>query len=246
MPDTLDDIERNIETDRGMLARTLDQLSEAISPERISGSVAREVEARGGAAAATAIDMARANPAGAILLGLGVAALLAGPKRPAPASNPARASGQSGRDTLTPEFDARVAAASAPPPEPKAPRLRAALNSGLANLPEPARRRVLAARRKAIEAQEEIDRRTSAAARRARSLHQRQPLATGALAMGFGALIGGLLPRTEVEDAWLGERRDALVEQAELALRDEIARATSTGEAALRESVDAGLERLRQ
>lgn len=246
MPDTLDDIERTIETDRGMLARALDQLSEAISPERISGSVAREVEARGGAAAATAMDMARANPAGALLLGLGVAALLAGPKRPSPASYSTQGTARSARDTLTPEFDARVAAATAPPPEPKAPRLRAALNSGLANLPEPARRRVLAARRKAIEAQEEIDRRTADAARRARSFHQRQPLASGALAMGFGALIAGLLPRTRVEDEWLGEHRDALVEQAELVLRDEIARATETGEAALREGVDAGLERIRR
>lgn len=243
------DLEKTIEADRGMLERTLGQLTQAISPEQISNTVAREVQARGGTIGVTVMDAARANPAGAVLVGVGLAALLAGPKRPQPEppydtrENPT-SRGFSDRDTLIPEFDARVSAADSA--EPRAPKLRAALNAGLGNLPAPARERVLQARRAALDVQEKLDMKASQAARRARSYHHRQPLSTGALALGLGAVVAGLLPRTRVEDDMLGARRDALLEQAELALRDEIASATETGEAALRDGVEAGYDRLRQ
>lgn len=252
MSNDLQDIERTIEADRSMLERTLTQLSSALSPEQISHTVAREVQARGGAIGHTVVDAARANPAGAVLVGLGVAALLAGPKRPQP--EPAydtrdrpTASGLSGADTLTGEFDQRVEAASAYiEKEPLAPRMRAALNKGLANLPAPARARVVKARESAIETQEKLDRQAAVAARKARSFHHRQPLSTAAIAAGVGAIAAALLPRTRTEDALLGSKRDALLEQAELTLRDEIAAASATGEAALREGMEAGYDRVRQ
>ncbi|WP_298845229.1 DUF3618 domain-containing protein [uncultured Roseobacter sp.] len=251
MSDSIRDIERDIETDRSLLERSLSQLAQALSPGQVSGTVAREMQMRGGAVSHAAIDMVRANPAGAALVGIGVAALLAGPKKRVPeppydTRSTAVAQGQSGDDPLSGEFDARVAAADAEQSsEPVAPRLRAALNDGLANLPAPARERVIRARKAAIEAQEKLDRKAGIAARRARSFHHRQPLSTGALALGLGAVVAALLPRTRIEDDLLGARRDALLQEAELVLRDELAQATATGEAALRDGLRAGQERLR-
>lgn len=252
MSDNVQELENNIEVERTMLERTLTQLTQALSPEQISGTVAREVQARGGSIGSSVVDAARANPAGAVLVGVGIAALLAGPKRQQnrPAYDDrtvATARGQSGQKVLTGEFDARVAAAEkAQSDEPKAGAMRSALNSGLANLPEPARRRVVKAREAAIDAQEKIDRQAAIAARKARSFHYRQPFSTAALAIGVGAIVATLLPRTRTEDEMLGSKRDALMQQAELTLRDEIAAATATGEAALRDGIEAGYERVRQ
>ena len=252
MSDNIHELERNIEENRGLLDRTLSQLTAAISPEQISNTVAREVQARSGAAGSAAIDMARANPAAAVLVGVGLAALLAGPKRPTPEVPYDRrdrevVQGQRPGEVLTGEFDRRVAAAeAAEKSEPFAPKMRAAINNGLAELPEPARRRVLQARRAAIDVQEKLDRQAAIAARKARSYHYRQPLSTGAIAVGLGALVAAMLPRTRLEDDMLGAKRDELLQQAEFTLKDEFSRATQTGEAALRESVRAGYDRLQQ
>lgn len=249
MPVEMQDLERTIQADRSMLERTLSQLTHAISPEQISSTVAREFQARSGSIGPTVVDAVRANPAGALLVGAGIAALLIGPMHPATKPTYDRrdnkpVQGFSGNSPLSPEFDRRVEAAGSQ--DPQAPRMRAALNAGLANLPAPARERVLKARRAAIDIQEKLDVKASIAARKARSIHHRQPLSTGALALGLGAVVAALLPRTKVEDELLGARRDALMQQAELTLRDEIAAATETGEAALREGVEAGYERLRR
>ena len=252
MSDDLQNIERTIEADRSMLERTLAQLSNALSPEQISNTVAREVQSRGGAIGHTVVDAARANPAGAVLVGLGVAALLAGPKRPQPEPTYDTRSGQtapgmSGDDPLSGDFDRRVKAATAQEESaPLAPKMRAALNKGLANLPAPARERIVKAREAAIETQEKLDRQAAIAARKARSFHYRQPFSTAAIAAGIGAIAATLLPRTQTEDALLGAKRDALLEQAELTLRDEIAAASATGEAALRDGIEAGYDRIRR
>lgn len=252
MSSDVQELERTIEADRTMLERTLSQLSQALSPEQIWGTIAREVQARSGPIGRTLVESAKANPAGTALVGLGVAAVLAGPKRPK--SEPAYdtrskplASGMSDKQVLTGEFDRRVAAAeAAQQSEPLAPKMRAALNKGLANLPAPARERVIQAREAAIAAQEKVDRSAAIAARKARSFYQRQPLSTAAVAAGLGAVAAALLPRTRTEDRLLGAKRDALLQQAEFALRDEIAAATVTGEAALRDGIEAGLARARQ
>jgi hypothetical protein len=40
------------------------------------------------------------------------------------------------------------------------------------------------------------------------------PLAAGVIAVGLGALVGGLLPNTEQEDEWMGPARDRMVREA--------------------------------
>lgn len=251
MSNDVQDLERNIEADRSMLGRTLTQLTNALSPEQISTTVSREVQSKGGAIGHTVIDAARANPAGALLVGVGLAALLAGPKRPQrkpeyDVRTAAVAPGMSDKDVLTGEFDRRVEAADEVQTQAsKAPGMRAALNKGLANLPAPARERVIAAREAAINVQEKLDRQAAIAAQKARSFHHNQPFSTAAIAVGVGAVVAALLPRTRTEDDLLGAKRDALMQQAELTLRDEIAAATATGEAALREGIEAGYDRVR-
>ncbi|MFK7763832.1 MAG: DUF3618 domain-containing protein [Roseobacter sp.] len=251
MSSDVQNLERNIAADRSMLERTLSQLSKALSPERISETVAREVHARGDNIGQTVAGAARANPAAAVLVGVGVAALLVGPKRPQrePAYDVRTnrvAHGLAKEDVLTGEFDRRVAAAdAAETSEPLAPKMRAALNNGLAHLPEGARNRVIQAREATIVAQEKIDHQAAIAARKARSFHYRQPLSTAALAAGLGTIVAALLPPTRTEDHVMGAKRDALVQQAELKLRDEIAAATATGEAALREGIEASYDRIR-
>ena len=248
MSKDINDLERDVETERGLLDRALGQLTEAMSPQRVSATLTNEFKARGGTLGKTAMDMARANPAGALLLGLGAVALLAGPRHPT--NRPAYAKGSNDTpetrlrdDVLTDEFDERVAAAEAAGP--RAPRMRAALNKGLANLPEPARKRVLQARTAAIDLQEKLDRNAALAARKARSIHRRQPFLSAAVAAGFGAIAAALLPRSRFEDETMGAQRDALMQQAEFALHDELRRLGDAGGAAVRDGMEAGYESLR-
>ena len=44
----------------------------------------------------------------------------------------------------------------------------------------------------------------------------------GAVALAAGALIGTMLPGTEVEDAYLGETRDSLVDSAREIAEDKV------------------------
>lgn len=248
MSKDLNDLERNVENERGLLDTALEKLMDALSPERVSATLSDEFQSRGGALGKSAVDMARANPAGALLVGLGAVALLAGPKTPR--NRPAYDRRNDGEveshlrdDVLTDEFDARVAAAEEGP---RAPRMRAAINKGLASLPEPARKRVLKARHAAVDLQERLDRSASDAARKAKSLHASQPFLSAAVAAGFGAIAASLLPRTRLEDETMGAQRDALMEQAELTLRDEIHRLGDAGETAVRDGMEAGYDHLRR
>ena len=48
------------------------------------------------------------------------------------------------------------------------------------------------------------------------------PMAVGAVALAAGALIGTLMPRTEVEDTYLGETRDTVVDSAREIAEDKV------------------------
>jgi hypothetical protein len=62
------------------------------------------------------------------------------------------------------------------------------------------------------------------------------PLALGAVALVAGAIIGMMLPRTEVEDSYLGETRDNVVESAREMAQDKVQQLSD----AVRESGDEG------
>ena len=48
------------------------------------------------------------------------------------------------------------------------------------------------------------------------------PMAVGAVALAAGALIGTLMPRTEVEDTYMGETRDTVVDSAREIAEDKV------------------------
>ena len=95
------------------------------------------------------------------------------------------------------------------------------LSHGLDDLSEDARARVVAARKAAHEA-----RLASAAAmdrglRTATGFFDDQPLVVGALAVAFGAALGGILPHSKLEDDTLGDSSDHLFAQAQTLLATE-------------------------
>ncbi|GAB5415635.1 MAG: DUF3618 domain-containing protein [Congregibacter sp.] len=109
------------------------------------------------------------------------------------------------------------------------------LAEGTESLSAEGRQRVIEARRRALAAREEL---RKSATRRADSLQDffdQQPLIGGALALAFGAALGGALPRTEMEDDAMGERSDALMKAAQRVYAEELANAKKVGAAVVEE-----------
>lgn len=73
---------------------------------------------------------------------------------------------------------------------------------------------------------EETTRRARHQARRARTSLQRtwneNPLVIGAASAVLGALVGMAVPESEVENEWMGERRDQMIEGVQEAVREKV------------------------
>ena len=102
-----------------------------------------------------------------------------------------------------------------------AARMTARLSHGLEGLSDDARDRVMTARRAAHDAREASRQTARKGARVAVNLFEDQPLVVGALAVAVGAAMGGVLPRSKVEDAALGASSDQLFARAQALYRDE-------------------------
>jgi len=247
MPD-IEDIAKRVEMDRARLAGTLDDLTDTVSPQRLTDEVTSAAQDIGGDLAQKAWTSLRDNPAGGLLVTIGLGLLASGSaQRPVPASRP-QSTAVDPDDALV-GFDARVAAADAKmradmssesEAHPQASKLKAALNAGLDHLPAKARNRVVEARKAAIAAQETVERKARRATRKTKGFVHEQPLTVGALAVGFGILAGALLPGTRREDEMLGKRRDTLMADARKALEEEVLKATKQAEAALHRKTGTG------
>ncbi len=95
------------------------------------------------------------------------------------------------------------------------------LYEGTQDMTEEARNRVIAAREAAYDAQQRMEEMIRRRRREMSDLFESQPLVVGALAMAAGAALGGLLPRTNVEDQTMGDERDRLMDEAERIYRQE-------------------------
>jgi hypothetical protein len=95
------------------------------------------------------------------------------------------------------------------------------LYEGTHEMTEDARQRVIAAREAAYHAQKRMEEMMRTSRREMTDLFESQPLVVGALALAAGAALGGLLPRTSVEDEAMGSERDRLMEEAERIYRQE-------------------------
>ncbi len=120
MPDTQspDAIEREIAAERSALSDTLEALQSSVSAEAIVETVSTTVQRHGGEVGRALADTVKANPAAVALTGVGIAWLIFGANRDqdrgAQNARPAERGGlRPAAETLTPEFDRRVAAADA-------------------------------------------------------------------------------------------------------------------------------------
>lgn len=82
--------------------------------------------------------------------------------------------------------------------------LRERLAEGTENLTEEARSRVIAARERALEARDAAASYAQQGRERAVDIFEEQPLIAGALAVALGAALGAALPRSRMEDQYLG------------------------------------------
>lgn len=103
----------------------------------------------------------------------------------------------------------------------RAAAFRERLAEGTENLTEEARNRVIAARERAIEARDAAASYARQGRNRAVDIFEEQPLIVGALAVALGAALGAALPRSRMEDHYLGETSDQLMDDAERIFAEE-------------------------
>ncbi|KUF10583.1 hypothetical protein [Pseudoponticoccus marisrubri] len=241
------DLDRKAAHHRSELSRTLGRLTEAVNPARTGADAVSGAASLGHDAIGTVTRAVSRNPVAALLVGAGAAMLLT-------KSEPRRGDGPNADPTAPPltepGFDDRVAAADrslqreaalnareAQPTPPDSDYLEALVDAGLEKLGPEARARIIDARRRAIAAQRDIERQAARIKARARQSHQDQPLMTGALALGIGAVIGGLLPSTKRETQLMGAKRDQLFQHAEALLHEELDQLKTRTDAAMQAGV---------
>lgn len=316
-----DEIEREIEAERGALARSLEELQRQVSPDALIDRAAGLLRENGSEIATSAVRQARANPIALAVTGAGLAWLIAGPAKdrrgvagPAAAktldrppldnatAEPDLAYDDRARPTVggfrasqprMAGFDARLAAAEGDRWETEVgferrtfedddtsyraklaaaadhiadtvsswfddddnddataavgdDDLRARLKKGTDTMTETARNRVIAARQAAYDAQRRLDRRARDYAASGRETMKEQPLILALAALGVGAAIGAMLPRTRREDAYLGAYSDRAMGEAERIYRAETAKLRAVAEAAVEEAKHAATDALNE
>ena len=246
-------ISERVEADRAQLASSLDALTDTVKPQSLAQDLTSAASDITGDLAQRAWDTLRENPAGGLLVTLGLGLLTSRQqRRPTPAPQPAPTAvppqaAMAGFDERVAQADTAVRANMTGEIEhhPDASRLKAALNSGLSHLSPQARQRVVKARQAVVNAQESIERKSRKAVRQTKGFAYEQPLTVGALALGFGVLAGTLLPGTRREDALLGRQRDALMAQARNVLEDEMLKVKAQAEGEIARKTGADMRELR-
>ena len=283
------EIEREIEEERGALARSIDALQESLLPENLISSAAETLRDNGGDLFRSTSKAARDNPMAVAMAGAGLTMLLAGigAKKAYDARQPtgprvgyAKEPGQkaaSFRDEAEGSFEDRVAAADGEIRRrdyvsrsvaddygtfwQKARRrarsaygsvssgiaaaeMRERLSEGTEHMTEAARTRVMQARAKAASAQEALEEKARKGGDDLMNFVKDEPLIAGALVFAAGAALGALLPRSSVENAYVGEHRDRLLSRADEIFREESAKLKAIGEAAVTEGRNVAQEHI--
>ncbi len=118
----------------------------------------------------------------------------------------------------------------------KAKAIGSNIAQGTEDFSEEARQRVIAARQAAVAAGRSTRAAVSAGAQTTQDYFNSQPLVVGAVAVAFGAALGGLLPRNRFEDEHFGARRDDLIRAAERIYEEERRKLEAVANAALSEA----------
>jgi len=206
--------ERAAEAERIAFARSLGAFADAVSGARRPDAQATSiVETYGQDIARQTWAVAKKNPVGVALVGIGLGMLLTGKGgRTAPP------------DIHSADQDAGLGG-QVEPPTPRgltANRLRAKIDDGLAPLPQTARARVRDARLAAIVAQEDVEKHTSTQNTRAPAGKRFKPAAIGALALGLGTIFAARGEAKPSQVSALKIRRDQEMERARGIYRSEI------------------------
>ena len=93
--------------------------------------------------------------------------------------------------------------------------MRERLAEGTEHLGEEARARVIAARERAVRARDSAMYYGRQGRDRAADMFEEQPLIAGAIAVAIGAAIGAAIPRSRMEDQYMGAYSDDLMHEAE-------------------------------
>jgi hypothetical protein len=117
--------------------------------------------------------------------------------------------------------------------------MRHSLESGLSDFSDEAKARIRKARLAAIDAQARIEHEMRYRGRQARTLARDNPLMLGLAAFAVGAIAAAALPRSRVEDEYLGHYRDRLVDEAHQVYAEESDKMKAVAASALKEGKEA-------
>ncbi|MFA8384677.1 MAG: DUF3618 domain-containing protein [Pelagibaca sp.] len=235
MPD-VEELERNAEAHRAQLTDRISALAASVNPQAAAQRAVGQTTDLGQTVTKALMDGAKNAPSGFVLVGIGAAMIALNTGRTGTAKPKERDQMEAQQDRT-----ARLTRPAQPGVEVQsASTLRKSLDKGLDKLPPEARARVTEARLKVIEAQEKLDRQARRSAEQARKAHQGQPLLTGVIAAGIGALIGSLLPSTKAETDLMGATRDRMMRDAEALFHAELAQLERQG----KDAVETGLRKV--
>lgn len=221
------EIEREVEQTRNNVSSTLDELRSKLKPSQMMDEVVGEavdwVKGSGGTEFARNLGAAvRDNPLPVALIGAGLAWLLLGGKKGDAAPPRHEAQWKERRFPDGSYSRTRIAAPPAPPSSAGfAARTyndaRDAVTGAAASVSDAASRAASTVSETAsgllesgkAQAAALADQAGIAADRASEQFRAAEPFLYGALGLAIGAGIGALLPRTEVEDRFLGEHREA-------------------------------------
>jgi ElaB/YqjD/DUF883 family membrane-anchored ribosome-binding protein len=236
--DETEQIRADIEATRAEMGSTIDAIQEKLSPHHVMNEVKKSVrEATIGKAkevmhnvgekvsevtenvaevtkeaGASAIRTVKENPVPFVLIGSGIGLLIVNQFR----SGSNGKSGKNGKNEYPQPLGGE--------PEPQEPGLmdqaQSAVGAATTKVQETASDLAEKARVQANQIGAQVKETARQAEHQFRKNMRERPLVVGAIAMVIGALVALSIPTTEVEQEYLGETRDKLVDRAEEAAKD--------------------------
>lgn len=244
---TTEDIEREIERDRARIDQTIHAIGDRLSPGQLLDQAMGYMRSGGGEMASNLARSVKDNPLPVILTGVGLAWLIAasttrnGSQGPSPAYDSStgwRDAAERARSAVAAlkreahetesAFQERVTAARA---------AALSMKQDAGELADAFRQRVDDYMRRAETAVDNLKDSARHAQTRVEDLYASQPLIAGAIGVAAGALIGALVPPTQVENRTIGAVGDAVRGTA----REMASQALERGEALAGEATRAAL-----
>ncbi|MBC7676886.1 MAG: hypothetical protein H7173_12675 [Rhodoferax sp.] len=237
MMDTTEKLERDAESHRANVESTLDRLKDRMSVDQMVGGVGRFLGLSDPAETLRNVSrQVKANPVALGLVGMGLAWFAIGGRREGKPPTQWSKQRWQGQKNET-DWDARVAELTGD--------AGAKISSAASEVTDQASELVHSARTKVQDGLSAVSDRANDLRHGFTARLEDQPLLVGGLAVVLGTIVGAVLPRTETEDALMGDQRDQLLadaKQASSSLRDRaVGAAQHTFDAAVGSARDEGL-----